>query len=149
MIEEEWRLITGSEQYEISSLGNLRCLPKGYFKSWNRAQHKYNYVCTSIKIDGEYKTFPVHRLVALMFIPNIENKPFVNHRNERKSDNFVKNLEWCTSKENAIYSIKKNRRDRKKVFIDVYPSDQHKIKILAAETGIGITMADIVKKLLR
>lgn len=71
----------------------LRCDQRGYKK-------------TNISINGKlYTVFP-HRLVALLFIPNPENKPMVNHIDGNKQNNDVNNLEWVTARENTQHAHK-------------------------------------------
>ena len=65
------------------------CLNKGYYK-------------IGLRKVGERKFFRLHRLIALAFIPNPDNKPQVDHINRNRSDNRIENLRWVTSRENAI-----------------------------------------------
>jgi len=59
--------------------------------------------------DGDRKKFPVHRLVASTFIPNPNNYPQINHKDEDKTNNSISNLEWCTAKYNINYGTWINR----------------------------------------
>lgn len=61
----------------------------------------YGYLSVCLYYDGKYKTFLVHRMVAECYLPNIENKPEINHLDGNKLNNNILNLEWSTSKENV------------------------------------------------
>ena len=67
---------------------------------------KIGYYVVALRKDNKQKTFNVHRLVAELFLDNVENKPFVNHINGNKLDNRIENLEWCTARENNIHAHK-------------------------------------------
>lgn len=58
------------------------------------------YLRVTLSLNGAYKKFSVHRLVAEAYLPNPENKPQVNHKDSDRLNNHVDNLEWCTSSEN-------------------------------------------------
>lgn len=106
---EEWRDIKNSDgKYQISSFGNVRSrITFSYgerIKPLRTAIDRYGYVIVQL---GKYRhILPhlVHRLVAEAFIPNLQNKPQVNHINGIKSDNRVENLEWVTQKENSEHA---------------------------------------------
>lgn len=96
--------------YQVSNFGRIKTLErkdtnnhivKEKIKSQRIDKDGYKIV-TLIK-KGEHQTFKVHRLVAYMFVPNPNNLPIVNHKNEIKDDNNANNLEFCTSKYNSNY----------------------------------------------
>lgn len=89
--------------YKVSNLGNVKSLrfnKERFLKQGFNKKTGYN----SVVIDKV--TITVHRLVALTFISNPENKPCVNHINGVKNDNRIENLEWCTQKENIRHAWK-------------------------------------------
>lgn len=107
--KEKWVFIDipniKSEYYEISSHGRIRNI-NGKYLSFYDDKDGYK-KCTLYTIDGNQKHFMVHRLVAMHFIPNPENKPQVNHLNPKdKSKLYYEYLEWCTPQENRSHSMK-------------------------------------------
>lgn len=65
-----------------------------------------------VRLRSPRRTERIHRLVAKAFVPNPENKPFVNHINCNPADNDATNLEWCTQQENLAHSTKLGRMRR-------------------------------------
>lgn len=65
---------------------------------------RFGYKQVTLAIDKKPKRFRVHRLVALLFIPNPNNYPCVNHIDGNKMNNCVSNLEWCTYAENNYHA---------------------------------------------
>lgn len=70
---------------------------------------KHGYIECTLRDSKRVKLMKVHRIVAQAFIPNPNNLPEVNHKNEDKTDNRSENLEWCTQKYNANYGTRNNR----------------------------------------
>jgi len=69
------------------------------------SQKKNGYVYVEFNVNGRVSYHRVHRLVAEAYIPNIENKPFVNHIDGVKNNNHYRNLEWVTGTENNLHAI--------------------------------------------
>lgn len=117
-MKEIFKDIIGYEKlYKISNLGNVLSLSKndgnGYrdrlLKQEVCKKDHTNYRRVTLSKNGKIKRFQIHRLVALHFINNKNNKPFVNHKDSNGENNNVDNLEWCTQSENMKHSQKEKR----------------------------------------
>lgn len=105
-MEEIWKDVPGYRgEYQASNLGKIRSVKKDRkIKILSDRKHPNGYFYTMVCMDGVCQTKKAHRLVALTFIPNPENKPQVNHKNGVKTDNRVENIEWCTRSENGLHA---------------------------------------------
>jgi hypothetical protein len=79
-------------------------------KQMKQSIHPNGYKTVCLTKDGKCRTMFVHRIVAETFIPNNDNLPMVNHKDEDKTNNFVENLEWCTNEYNLKYGTARKRQ---------------------------------------
>ena len=70
------------------------------------------YVGICFSINGKHQTKAVHRIIAETFIPNPNNLPMINHKDENKENNHINNLEWCTAQYNNTYGTRIERAKR-------------------------------------
>ena len=133
MTKEVWRDVVGYEGlYEVSNLGNVNKLVKynGAHKPRKLRIDKYGYKCISLWKKGKSKHFTVHRLVAMAFIPNPNELPCINHKDEDRANNAVENLEWCTVKYNSNYGGRNEKM--RKIHLN-HPSKSKPVECI--ETG--------------
>ena len=103
---EEWKDIKldSKYSYQVSSFGRVRLIKKNYCCIKIQRIGNHNHPLISIRHSPtSIKRFLTHRLIAMAFIPNPENKRTVNHINGIKHDNCILNLEWATDSEQAIH----------------------------------------------
>lgn len=121
MTDEEWRPVVGYEGlYEVSSVGRVRSLD---MKGVDRLGRKYSspgiirklqngaggHKTVDLKVAGRRQTRQIHRLMAIAFLPNPEELPFVRHLNDNSWDNRLENLAWGNMSDNLNDSVKNGK----------------------------------------
>ena len=123
--KEIWKDIEGYEGlYQISNMGRVKSCCRTIIRSNNITQTFCSkiraitltgngYASIMLSKNGKNQIFLVHRLVARAFIPNPDNLPEINHKDENKLNNCVDNLEWCAHYYNQTYGTKIKRQSEK------------------------------------
>lgn len=138
---EIWRDVVGYEDtHQVSNLGRVRVKERVINTSTGKRKYKSKllniqtsvggYKFVILIVNNNRKTAYIHRLIAEAFIPNPDNLPCVNHKDEDKSNNIVDNLEWCTVEYNNTYGTRLERvsKTRSKPIIQ-YSLDDKFIRI--------------------
>lgn len=108
-MEKQWKTIElGVNVYAISNYGDVFNITKNKVQPFFKEGR--GYYSFSTQKNKTKKNYKVHRLVALLFIPNPENKPQINHKDGNKTNNYVGNLEWVSASENNYHAIKTGLR---------------------------------------
>lgn len=146
--KEIFREIDGFPDYEVSNLGRVCSFKGKYLKIMKLRKDRYGYPIVGIYSGRKQVKKTVHRLVAEAFVPNLKNKPEVNHIDEDKMNNVAENLEWVTPVENCNHGTRNRRMAETKgkavvqyttggVFLAEYPS------IMEAGRVTGISQSHI------
>ena len=101
---EQWKpvRVEGFEHlYEVSNLGHIRRI--GTTHNLQPLHVGSGYLDVILCNNKKRKQIKIHRVVALAFVENPENKPCVNHLDENKHNNAATNLSWCTRKQNILW----------------------------------------------
>lgn len=147
---EIWRNIEGYEGlYQVSNLGRVKSLKFKDERILKCGNNGRGYLFVGLSKHNKVKHHYIHRLVAKAFIPNPDNLPEVNHRDEDKTNNNINNLEWCNHIYNMNYGTHNKRMCESLINNGLLKGKKHP----RAKTIICITtgeifdyMGDITKK---
>lgn len=143
MQDEIWKDVVGYDGlYQVSNCGNVFSVRSNKQLKLRTNIDGYYTVCLSKY--GVSKTWRVHRLVAMAFIPNTDNKPCINHIDCNRQNNVISNIEWCTIKENAQHAAKLGRIKGR---LGMPHTEETKQKIANKKIGTKQSAETIAKKI--
>jgi len=105
---ETWKPIPDFEEYQASNTGRIKITANSATRKERMLKpliQNRGYYRVALWKDNKAKFMSVHRVIAKLFIPNLENKAQVNHIDGDKSNNHFANLEWCTARENMDHAV--------------------------------------------
>ena len=112
--------------------------------------NRYGYMRVVLFKDNEKKMYYIHRIIAKTFLPNPENLPQVNHKDENKTNNCLQNLEWCDSKYNANYGTRNEKVSNKhKKAILQYTLDGEFVREWNSASDVGKKVSNNIRRCLR
>ena len=134
----------GYGNYAVTEDGKVFSFNSNSFKLLK--EDKRGYVRVYVSKDSKKKWFLVHRLVAMAYIPNPDNKKTVNHKDGDKRNNHVSNLEWSTYAENLNHAIDTGLRELQEFRIDRKLNDDvvHKVCKMLEEGFRNIDIANML-----
>jgi hypothetical protein len=101
---EVYKKIDGYDNYHVSNFGNvINSKTERILKPFNNG---YGYLQIELYKNGKRKNYKLHRLIAIAYIPNPENKSFIDHIDNNSLNNYILNLRWSTPLENNFNSLK-------------------------------------------
>ena len=114
-MKEIWKDIKDYEgHYQVSNLSRVKSIKFGKERILKPVTDRHGYLIVGLWKNNKQKTYKVHRLVAEAFLPNPDNLPQVNHKDENPLNNNVNNLEWCNSKYNNTYGTRIERISKRR-----------------------------------
>ena len=125
--QDKWKIIEDFPDYSISTSGrvkrnnNINKLGRIIKTNCLSPSYSTGYAVVILMKDGKKYYKKVHRLVAKAFIPNPNNLPCVNHKDENKKNNNISNLEWCTKSYNNTYNSRaKKVGEKERKYVSIY-----------------------------
>lgn len=140
-----WRESALFPLYAVSTRGEVRVIKTN--KILKNFLNKDGYACITLtNKSGRRQTVKMHRLVAMTFIPNTENKPTVHHIDGNRANNNIENLEWRTYKEQSAIHFKRDMFDKPVEQLDL---EGNRIRIWNSQSSasrvLGIPRSNINK----